>query len=582
MRIWRSNPASPSRLEEFETLARSLRGSGRALFYFFSILLICSVIGLLYILNSSFLVAVPAHGGSWSEGIIGAPRFINPVLAVSQADQDVTALVFSGLLKATPDGEYIPDLAQSYDVSADGKTYTVTLRPNAQFQDGKPVTADDIIFTIDKVQDPAIQSPEAANWRGVVVQKIDAHTVSFTLGSAYAPFIENLTLGILPQHVWGGVSSADFAGNPLNTNPIGSGPFSIANVSRTAAGVPSAYTLKSFSRSTLGQPYLDTVTLRFYQNGDDLTDALKSGDVHAASGFSPANLSELKNASLDTAPLNRIFGVFFNQNQSAVLRDSAVREALNDSIDRNALIKNVLGGYGDPLTGPLPPSVLGAVPQPAKIDLAAVKTALANAGWQPGPSGTLQKTTGSGKKAQTQTLAFTLATGNVPELRAAAEYLRTTWDSLGADVTVNVYEQGDLTQNVIRPRTYDALLFGMVVGREPDLYAFWDSSQRLDPGLNVAEYANATVDKIVESLRTTTDSAQQKAYYSQFSQALSADTPAAFLYAPDFVYIVENGTKGIDLGSIESPSDRFLSIANWYQQSDEVWPFLVRFSSRPH
>ncbi|MEI6864103.1 MAG: hypothetical protein WCK46_01895, partial [Candidatus Adlerbacteria bacterium] len=197
---------------------------------------------------------------------------------------------------------------------------------------------------------------------------------------------------------------------------------------------------------------------------------------------------------------------------------------------------------------------------------------LQKAGWKMGPEKLMQKTVGSGKTAHTETLEFSLATGNVPELRAAAEYLRMTWEKVGARVDIQMYDQGDLSQNVIRPRKYDALLFGEVVGRELDLFAFWDSSQRNDPGLNIALYANATADTILEQLRQTSDDAKRAALYEKFNAELKKDIPAIFLYAPDFVYIVPKDLAGVDLGFVETPSDRFLSITAWHKETDHVWP----------
>jgi peptide/nickel transport system substrate-binding protein len=289
------------------------------------------------------------------------------------------------------------------------------------------------------------------------------------------------------------------------------------------------------------------------------------------------------NERVVSAPLNRVFGVFFNQNQSTVLRDHAVRQALQDAIDRNALIESVLGGYGTSLTGPASPSVSGVnetssnTASATSSDPALVaKAELIKAGWVAGPGGVLQKTTGSGKKAQTTVLKFSLATDNVPELRAAAQYVQTEWQKMGAQVDVQIYDQGDLSQNVIRPRKYDALLFGEVIGRELDLFAFWDSSQRTDPGLNIALYANSTADNILEQLRTTDDATTRAKLYSQFEAQLNADIPAIFLYAPDFVYIVPTNLQGLDMGFIESPSDRFLSVTNWHRENESVWPIFVK------
>jgi len=581
MRMRRTfSSVSPSSLvgKAQETI-RSFSASGRFLFYFFSSLLVVSACALLFMLNAALLVEIPTRGGSYTEGVVGAPRFINPVLAVSDADRDLTALVFSGLLRADPQGSHLPDLAESYTVSPDGKTYTFVIRKDAVFHDMRPVTADDVVFTIAKTQDPVLKSPERANWNGVAVEKIDAHTISFTLKQAYAPFIENFTIGIMPKHLWEQATSEEFPFSDLNTSPVGSGPFRVSSLSRTSSGVPQSYTLTSNSRYLPRAPYLNTITFRFYQNEDALVDALKKGEVHAASGVSPARIPTLSNHTVASAPLNRVFGVFFNQNQSEILRDATVRKALNESVDRQALLQEVLSGYGTPLVGPLPPSVLPLEDAAAstKKDLpTAAKNVLIAAGWQPGQNGVLQRTVGSGKTARVETLTVTLSTGNVPELRAAAEYLRQTWSAVGVAVDVRIYDQGDLTQNVIRPRKYEALLFGEVVGREPDLFAFWSSSERLDPGLNIALYTNAAVDRILSQLRAVTDEAQKKLLYQQFTDTVRADNPAVFLYAPDFVYIVPKDIAGLDLGFIETPSDRFLSVANWHRETDRVWPLFAR------
>ncbi len=249
--------------------------------------------------------------------------------------------------------------------------------------------------------------------------------------------------------------------------------------------------LKPFAKYALGEPFLSSFTVRFYQSDDALTAALQSGDVEAASGLSPDDLAGLSGENIDRSPLNRVFGVFFNQNQSAVLRDHDVRQALADSVDQNALVEQVLDGYATPLYGPVPPEILASLGEDASsslpaehasstnLALAAQKRLLAE-GWVMGSDGVLTKTTGTGKSAATERLEFSLATGNVPELRAAAEYLKEQWGKVGVQVDVQIFDQGDLSQNVIRPRKYDALLFGEVVGRELDLFAFWDSSQRND------------------------------------------------------------------------------------------------------
>lgn len=576
-------PIRLSAIEKAEDTLGTLGRGGRALFLFFAVLLCISSVGLLYTLKGTMAVTVPAKGGSLTEGVLGTPRFINPVLAISDADRDLTALVYSGLLRATQSGGYEEDLAESYTISEDGKTYTFVLRPHLTFHDGSALTAEDVVYTVLKAQDPALKSPLRANWDGVTAVAVDARTVEFTLKSAYAPFIENLTLGILPKARWASISDEEFPFSELNAEPIGSGPYRVDSVSRSSSGIPSSYTLRSFGNYALGEPYLSRLTLKFYQSESTLMVALSRGDIEAASGISPGNVSSLPKENIHTSPLNRVFGVFFNQNQSVVLRDKTVREALSSAVNRAELVEEVLGGYGTPLVGPVPPTLGGTTyerPALRSAELAAAaREKLIAKGWEPREDGILVKRSGTGKNAQSTTLEFDLATANVPELRAAAEFLRATWELVGAKVDVKIFEQGDLAQNIIRPRKYDTLLFGEVIGRELDLFAFWHSSQRNDPGLNIAGYANTAADAALEGLRTTGDEARRTALLQTFMKELAADLPAVFLYTPDFVYSIPNDIEGVDLGFIETPDDRFLSVPQWHKESDTVWPAFV--SKRP-
>ncbi len=181
-----SRPITIPFIKRAEDTYYSFSASGRSLFLFLAGLLLISSTALLYLLNERLLVTLPAYGGTMSEGIVGSPRFINPILAITDADHDLSALIYSGLLRATPDGRYTPDLAQDFSISDDGRTYSVTLRTNAVFHDGTTVTADDILFTVQKVQDSTVKSPLRASWDGILVKKTGVHTVQFILQQPYA------------------------------------------------------------------------------------------------------------------------------------------------------------------------------------------------------------------------------------------------------------------------------------------------------------------------------------------------------------------------------------------------------------
>jgi len=576
-------------LDSLENTIRTLTPSGRIMFTILASLMIGSALALLIMLSREFLIKVPASGGTFTEGIVGTPRFLNPLLAISDADRDLVELVYSGLLKATTDGNFVADLADSYTVSPDGLVYTFTLKDKATFQDGTPVRADDVLFTIERAQDPAIKSAKRANWDGVTAQKISDMTVSFTLKQPYAPFIENATIGILPKHLWESVGAEEFPFSTLNAEPIGSGPYKISSVSRNASGIPQSYLLVPFNNYMLGKAYISSITLTFYESEEALIAALQSGAVEAASNITPSVLREVPGLSVRKAPLNRVFGVFFNQNQSEILRDANVRRALDMAIDKQKLVDEVLQGYGTPLSEALPAGLLpkNSASSTQTIDLTSATSIPRNRvieaqnyllarGWKLDPQTkvlTYQK-----DKKTVVPLTFSISTGNIPELRAAAEYVRNTWAAVGADVDVKIFEQGDLNQNVIRPRKYDALLFGEVVGRELDLFAFWHSSQRNDPGLNISLYANTAVDDVLAQMRTATTEVQRRALYEKFRRIIAKDMPAVFLYSPDFTYIFPNKIVDMQLTAISSPSERFLDVHRWHVENDRVWGFLTDIS----
>lgn len=517
---------------------------------------------------------VPARGGTYMEGVAGTPRFINPLLAISDTDRDVSALVYSGLLKANPDGSLIPDLASGYVISADKRTYTFTVKDNAKFQDGAMVTADDIAFTVRQAQNPDIKSPVRANWEGVDVEVIDQKTVSFTLKTPYAPFLENATIGILPKHLWEGVTAEEFPFSTLNQKPIGSGPYEIGSVKQNSSGIPTEYDLTAFALG-VRSPYITNFIFKFYADDDALASGFSRGEVAAAYGVAPSAVTALH--AVHEAVFGRVFAVFFNQNKNPIFAELSVRQALERAVDKNAIVSTVLKGYGSAIAGPLPPDSIGIQASESSKNerIQAAQGVLAKAGWKIGPDGVFQKQVTINKKKQTERLAFSLSTSNVPELKSAAELVANDWKALGADVSLKFFDQNDLTVDVLRPRTYDALLFGLVVGRELDLYPFWHSSQRNDPGLNVALYANSTVDKILEAARTEEDQLARREKAKAAAKIISGETAAVFLYTPHFVYLSPTVAEGITLGTIETPSDRFISVDQWYLSTERLWPIFT-------
>ena len=551
----------------------------KAVFYFFTTIFIVSGLTLMWKVSNAYLVEIPVQGGTLTEGVVGNPRFINPVLAISEADKNLVALIYSGLVRITPQGELENDLAEEVTISDDRRIYTVRIHPNVRFHDDTPVTAEDVIFTLQKITNPAIKSPRRGNWEGIAINKIDEQTVSFTLKQPYAPFIHNLTVGILPKHIWKNVSDDEFAFSQFNTIPIGSGPYKVERVERNSGGIPDRYRLVPFENASQKVPFIKNLIFRFYSSEGSLIDAYNAREVESIGSISPEKVLELQRGGsrVVSSPLPRVFAVFFNQNQSKILLNKEVRQALNLASPKEEIVNKILNGYATVISGPMP---AGIYPQTnienetltMEEGLETAKTILANAGWQSNPeTGILEKKSTSG----TMTLSFSISTGDAPELQQAASMLVSAWQKLGAKIEVLIFETGDLNQNVIRPRNFDALLFGEMVGRDRDLYPFWHSSQRTDPGLNIALYANSQADKYLDNARSASDPEVMAENYRAFAKALEADVPAIFLYTPSFLYIVPEKVKNVNLDSLIVSQDRFLGIANWYIETDKVWKIFA-------
>lgn len=571
------------RLSVAERILRTFSPGERFLLYLFTAILTLSTLVLFTSVNSAASVVVPVPGGSLVEGVVGPARFINPILALSQADEDLTELVYSGLTRTRPDGTIIPDLAEKFEISEDGTTYTFTLRDNATFHDGEKVSAVDILYTVQSAQNPDIKSPRRADWEGVSVSTPDERTVVFKLPHAYAPFLENTSLGVLPRHIWEDVSPAEFPFNPANTRPVGSGPYRVHDVKTNSTGAATQYELRPFKEFALGEPYLRNITFVFYPNFTALIEALNKGDVESVAAVPASELASVTgHVDILRVPLPRVFGVFFNQNHSSVFTDASVRAALEASIDTRALIRDVLGGNGVALTGPIPRGVLEPIemrpalptieetittlPSEARVEEA--RGILTRGGWK------FDETTGAWTKKK-EILSFSLATADAPELAQTAEILKDTWGALGITVNVETYPLAELNTNVIRPRSYDAILFGEVVGRTLDLFAFWHSSQRNDPGLNLALYTNSKADSLLATARATTDNHERENLYRKFEDIVVKDRPAIFLYAPEFLYALPRSLHGVELGALTTPSERFANVYEWYTETENVWSIFT-------
>jgi len=547
-----------------------------------SMLFIVAVLGLLWKIDKSFAVEIPKDGGKLEEGIIGTPRFINPLLAISDADRDLVSLIYSGLLRADDKGSLMNDLAEKYEISEDGTLYTFTLKENLVWSDKKPLTSDDIIFTIQMAKNPALKSNQRASWEGVEVEKIDGRTISFSLKRPYAPFIENMTLGILPKHIWGEIQPEQMILTDFNINPVGSGPYQVKTIAKDSNGITQSYSLVPNKKFALGKPYIDNIILKFYPSEKKLIAAYENDEISAMGGISPQGAGEIKRGGKKLKPLllARVFTVFFNQNNAQIFTNKEVRQALDLATDKEAIVKNVLKNFGSVLNSPLPPGSIGAYALQEKSDQVQYEERLKQAvdlleknGWKINEQDNIRE---KKTKKNITRLEFNLATSNAPELAQTAELLKQMWEKLNIKVNVRIFEIGDLNQNVIRPRKYDALLFGIMMGRDPDPFAFWHSSQRNDPGLNIALYTNITADKLLEDARVLSDTDKRKEKYQAFRKQIEKDIPAIFLYSPEYIYLVPKYLMGLNTDTITIPSERFTQINQWYIETEKIWRIFAK------
>jgi peptide/nickel transport system substrate-binding protein len=569
--------SKPHFLDRFIGYIESVPASDRFILRLTFFAIIAGFIFLLFALNDKYSILTPTSGGTLTEGIIGTPRFVNPALALTRADQEVTALVYRGLLKIGGDGNLTNDIAESITTSEDGLTYNIVLRKDIQFHDETPLTAHDVAYTIQLIQDSDLKSPLRGNWTDVLVEEVSEYELNIILEEAYAPFIENFTLGIMPAHIWSNLSIGQMPFSQLNTEPVGSGAFKVVSARRDAAGIINHYTLEAF-RGNKTQPKLDTVELFFFQNETDLIDALSGGDIEATAYISNENIATVntKNISVFEQPLPRTFGIFFNQNRSSVLRDEAARTALTTAINRDALVEETLYGHGVPIETPTTfgmselESLEGENDAEVLSNEEAAIAALKDGGWLKNNLGLWEKQIDGG----VVTLRITLRTSNSPLFASLVEAIAKQWQAIGAEVTIEQFEQTGLVQSVIRTRDFQVLLFGLDMNRTQDLYPFWHSSQRDDPGLNIAEYTNLTVDDLLEKARTEQDNAVREEYLTEASQIIVEEMPAIFLFQPTLSYLVRSNITVSPMNDLGKPADRFTTITDWHTESESLWPIF--------
>jgi peptide/nickel transport system substrate-binding protein len=514
-------------------------------------------------LRGYYQVYQPVPGGRFTEGIIGTFTTANPLYAISDVNATVSHLLFAGLLTYDNHNQLTGNLAESWTVDPGGKVYTVRLRPNLTWQDGEPLTADDVVYTYHTIQNPDAQSPLFASWRGVTVTAIDNRVITFMLPNPLSSFPSSLTNGIVPQHLLGNVNPIDLRSTNFNTaDPVGSGPFrwGAIGVSGIGDALETQISLLPFDHYWAGTPKLTNFTIHTFVIQNRMLQAYTSQQLTAVAGLQtiPDSLIRTKDSDVYQLPLTAGVYVFFETNQG-IFSDPKVRQALIAAADRSAILQAVHPAV-QAIDEPLLPGQLAydLAYKQTTADLGRAGSLLDAAGWAMNAKGIRTK--------DGQPLIFTMPVADNQTYRAVASMLKNEWQSVGIDVRFLFQQPADF-QSTLAGRQYDALLYGISIGADPDVFVYWDSSQN-DPRsasrLNFSNYASATADAALESGRTRLDPQLRAVKYRHFLQAWQQDAPALALYQPQFLYVSHVPIYGLTSGSlINVDQDRYRNVQNW-------------------
>jgi len=492
----------------------------------------------------------PATGGEYSEAIVGQPAFINPLLADTFTDKTISRLTFAS----------VSELSEKIDSDKSGKVWKVRLKEGLRWSDGEKLTSDDVIFTLQKIQDPQTSSPFFGSWQGVVVGRVSELEVQFNLSSSYGFFAENLSnLYPVPKHIFADTPASNWRLAEYNLKPIGSGAYAFKSLSKKEDGFISEYALKPNKFYAGSQPFIGSVVFNFFTNQKDAINSFNSGLSDGLPQIAPEDLSEIKRTyDLHSFPLSNYYAIFLNQSQNVALEDVDVRTALSLAVNRDLIIEKILLGYGRKQAGPLPQS--GESSNSQNFNREEAVKVFENAGWQLGDDGIREKKI----KNELVKLQVELFSPSKDFLKRTAEMVAEDWRAVGVDVRLQVIGAEELLGNQIKNRSYQALLFGNLVNSSGDLFSFWHSSERFYPGLNLSIYNNKNVDRLIEDVRESLTAENKNAAQNELLRLINRDVPAVFLYSQPYLFLTTKDIQGVNSVGLEDFSDRAKELRNWY------------------
>ncbi len=527
---------------------------------FISIAAVAAVSGvvLLALIFATSTTPVPASGGNYTEGFVGQPIYVNPIIASSDIDKGLVRLVFQN----------IGDLAESIATSSDGRTWSVRLKENLRWQDTSKLTSDDIIFTVQKIQDSESRSPLSGAWQGVATQRLSELEIQFSLINSYAFFPETLkNLYVLPKHIFAEVPPANWRLSDYNLKPVGSGPFRFEGYEKRLDGFITTYKLSPWDKYAGDKALIGSFDFMFFSQKSELLDAFNSGKIDGFAGLEPEEIALIKRPhETQRYRIPSYYAVFLNQNKNIPLKDPEVRKALSVALDRKILMHAALGDFGTVALGPIPEGTPYFSKDALPTSIGIARDALDKAGWKITDSGLRQKTIKNTKIL----LELNLTVPQIGFLTKTADLLKHAWENIGAKVNLSVLPMDTIMNEAIKSRDYEMILFGNVLSKSYDLFSFWHSSQRFYPGLNLSLYNNKKADSFIESIRQGVVKKDPQSQFYELQKIISSDYPAIFLYSPDYIYVSARGIQGVDARLIAEPADRFIGANYWYTKTARV------------
>lgn len=516
---------------------------------------------------------VPVEGGAYTEALVGEISRLNPLLDNgNQVDRDIDRLLYRGLVSFDGRGLPQPDLAEGWSVSADGTLYTLTLRDDAVWHDGEPVSSDDVIYTFSQFQDADYPgSPDLVEmWQSINIIRLDDRTVQFQLPEPFAPFLDYLAEGLLPDHLLRGAQIEDLIDHPFNLEPVGTGPFRFERF-LLEDGRITGVSLTAFDDFYGGRPFLDRVEFHTYATADDALAAHRDGEIEGLSKVEPAQLAEvLPDPELNqySARLPQAGVVFLNLKhpEKTFLADKQIRQALLMAINRQWLIDEALAGQGIVAAGPILPGSWAAAEglEPVAFDPDQAAALLETAGWTL-PTGATSQSAEYVRSKDGAPLSLTLTHADEPRSAQLAQMIASSWAAIGVQTELQAADPESLIPARLQAGAYEALLTEIDYSPypDPDPYPFWHDTQ-IEGGQNYSGFDDRNSSIWLERARTTPDIAKRAEYYRSFQHRFRDQVPALFLYHPIYNYSVDSGVQGVSMGPLVDPSDRLAGIGNWY------------------